>query len=132
MSYSILEQPDTWTIDVPNHTIVFSTKYKLSLDLALELLGQLKVNREEFLDRHYLQLPTDPLRLPLHIACCVNKHHNNINEDNECFENMISTLEKSTTELKRLIYLEEFKQEFSGILVEKELIRILFELYFIC
>jgi hypothetical protein len=111
-----LEQPEqqieknTWAINVPNQTIVFSTKYKLRLVPALELLRQLKVNEEDFLFRRVLQLPTDPLRLPLHTACCVNKHHNNINEDIECFENMISTLEKSTTELKRLIYLEEFKQ----------------------
>ena len=112
-----------------NYQIWFSHKYKLSLEYALKLLKNLKDGYEDFLLRRALHLPNDPLRLPLHTACCVNKHHNNIKEDIECFKNMISTLEKSTTELKRLIYLEEFEKKLNSIFVEKALNKILFELY---
>ena len=114
-----------------NYQIWFSHKYKLSLEYALKLLKNLKDGYEDFLLRRALHLPNDPLRLPLHIACCVNKHQN-IYEDIKCFENMILTLEMSTAETERLICLEEFKKELSGILVEKELNSILFELFLIC
>lgn len=121
MSYSILKQQNQIMIK-------FSSTYCLSFEDALKLLERFKRIHGDVSRYWTLESSGSPLNLPLHEVCCLNKHEN-IEKANECFENMILTLEMSTTETERLICLEEFKEELSGILVEKELIRFLFQLY---